>query len=41
MTDSLEQQLDSYDPKERRQALVALCGRVEAGQLTLPKPART
>ena len=38
MTDSLEQQLDSYDPKERRQALVALCRQVEAGQLTLPKP---
>ena len=38
MTDSREQQLDSYDPKERRQALVELCRQVEAGQLTLPKP---
>ena len=30
MTESLEQQLDSYDPKERRQALLALCEQVKA-----------
>jgi hypothetical protein len=38
MTDSLEQQLDSYKPAERRKALLALCGQVEAGKITLPTP---
>jgi hypothetical protein len=38
MTDSLEQQLDSYNPAERRQALSALCREVEAGKIVLPTP---
>ena len=38
MTDSLEQQLDSYQPAERRRALLALCEQVEAGKITLPRP---
>jgi hypothetical protein len=38
MTDSLEKQLDSFDPAKRRQALVALCRQVELGELALPKP---
>ena len=38
MTDSLEQQLDSYKPAERRQALMALCQQAEAGKITLPAP---
>jgi hypothetical protein len=38
MTDSLEQQLDSYNPAERRQALLALCREVAAGKITLPAP---
>ena len=38
MTDSREQQLDSYNPAERREALLALCQQVEAGRITLPTP---
>jgi hypothetical protein len=38
MNDSLEQQLDSYNPAERRQALLALCQQVEAGKISLPAP---
>jgi hypothetical protein len=38
MSDLLEQQLDGFDPKVRRQALEALCRQVQAGQLTLPDP---
>ena len=38
MNDSLELQLDSYNPTERRQALLALCQQVEAGNITLPAP---
>ena len=38
MNDSLEQQLDSYDPMERREALVALWREVESGKITLPAP---
>ena len=38
MTDLLEQQLDSYHPAERRQALLALREQVEAGKITLPNP---
>jgi len=38
MTDSLEQQLDSYNPAERRQALLALWREVEEGKIKLPKP---
>ncbi len=38
MIDQLERQLDSFDPAERRRALLALCRQVELGQLALPKP---
>jgi len=38
MNDSLELQLDSYNPTERRQALLALCQQVEAGKIALPAP---
>ena len=38
MTESLEQQLDSYKPAERRQALMALCQQVEVGTINLPTP---
>jgi hypothetical protein len=38
MTASLEQQLDSFNPAERREALLALCRQVEASQITLPAP---
>jgi len=33
----LENRLDSFDPGERKQALTALCEKVEAGEITLPK----
>lgn len=36
MIDQLEQQLDSFHPSERRQALEALCDRVELGEIELP-----
>jgi len=38
MTESLEQQLDSFNPKLRREALAALLRQVEAGKVALPKP---
>jgi hypothetical protein len=38
MTDSLEQQLDSFNAVERSRALSALCQQVEAGKVTLPSP---
>jgi hypothetical protein len=38
MTDSLEQQLDSYDPRQRRKALTALCRQAREGKISLPKP---
>jgi hypothetical protein len=38
MTDSPEQQLDSYNPVERQQPLLALWRQVEAGKITLPTP---
>ena len=38
MTESLEQQLDSFDPAQRRQALLRLLQQVEEGKITLPKP---
>jgi hypothetical protein len=34
-TDSLEKQLDSFDPTARRQALLELCGLAESGQISL------
>ncbi len=33
----LESRLDSFDPGERKQALTALCEKVEAGEITLPR----
>ena len=38
MIDKLERKLDSFDSVERKQALTALCEKVEAGKVTLPKP---
>jgi hypothetical protein len=38
MTEPLEQQLDSFDPAQRRQALLALWRQVEAGKIALPQP---
>ena len=38
MSDSPEQQLDSFNPVERRLALSALCRQVAAGKITLPTP---
>jgi hypothetical protein len=38
MANSLEQQLDSFDAAERRQALSALWQQVESGQVALPAP---
>jgi len=37
VTDSLENQLDSYDPQQRRQALLALWQLVEKGKIVLPQ----
>ena len=36
MIEKLEQELDSFDPNERKNALSALCEKVEAGQINLP-----
>ena len=36
MTEKLEQELDSFDPAQRKNALSALCEKVEAGQINLP-----
>jgi hypothetical protein len=33
----LESRLDSFDPGERKQALTALCEKVRAGEITLPR----
>ena len=38
MTDSLEHQLDGFDPKQRREALQALWRQVEEGKIALPLP---
>lgn len=37
MIDKLEQELDSFDPNQRKNALSALCEKVEAGQINLPE----
>lgn len=37
MIEELERKLDSFDPGERKQALTALCEKVRAGEITLPK----
>ncbi len=38
MTGSLEQQLDSFDEQQRRQALLGLCWQVATGGIRLPAP---
>lgn len=38
MIEELEQKLDSFDSAERTAALLALCEKVDAGELTLPEP---
>jgi len=35
-TELLEKQLDSFDPAQRREALLALCEQVKQGRITLP-----
>jgi hypothetical protein len=37
LIEELEQQLDSFDSTERKQALMSLCEKVTAGEITLPK----
>ena len=37
MIKELEQKLDSFDSAERKQALLSLCEKVKAGEITLPK----
>src|SRR5438477_10517858 len=37
MIEPLEDQLDSFDPAQRRKALLALCQQVKEGRITLPK----
>ncbi|NIW92768.1 MAG: hypothetical protein GWN20_07720 [Phycisphaerae bacterium] len=37
MIEELEQQLDSFDSKERKAALLALCEKVRSGEITLPE----
>ena len=37
LIEELESRLDSFDPGERKQALTALCEKVEAGEITLPR----
>ncbi|MHC4325980.1 MAG: PHP domain-containing protein, partial [Planctomycetota bacterium] len=40
MIEKLEQQLDSFDPEQRKNALSALCGKAEAGLIDLPEAGR-
>jgi len=37
LIEELEQKLDSFDAAERKDALIALCKKVEVGEITLPK----
>jgi len=37
LIEELENRLDSFDPGERKQALTALCEKVRAGEIDLPK----
>ncbi|NIP24037.1 MAG: hypothetical protein GWN67_07525 [Phycisphaerae bacterium] len=37
LIEELEQQLDSFDSKERKAALLALCEKVRSGEITLPE----
>jgi len=38
LIEQLEQQLDSFDPTEREQALSALCDRIKSGHIDVPEP---
>ena len=38
MIEELEQKLDSFDYAERKEALLALCEKVQSGEITLPEP---
>ena len=40
MIEGLEQQLDSFDTNERKQALLSLLDHVKTGKIALPKPGR-
>ncbi len=40
LIEQLEQQLDNFDAAERRQALLSLLKKVEAGAISLPEPGR-
>jgi hypothetical protein len=37
LIEELERKLDSFDPEERKQALTALCEKVDAGEIDLPQ----
>ena len=38
MIEKLEQELDSFNPEQRKNALSALCEKVNSGQILLPNP---
>jgi hypothetical protein len=38
LIEELEQKLDSFDSEERKEALLALCEKVRAGEIALPEP---
>ncbi|MHC4310046.1 MAG: hypothetical protein ACYSSN_08895 [Planctomycetota bacterium] len=38
LIEEFEQQLDSFDSEERKAALLALCEKVQSGEITLPEP---
>jgi hypothetical protein len=38
VNEALEQQLDSFDPAQRRHAFLALCEQAKTGQIALPQP---
>jgi len=38
LLEDLERKLDSFDPAERKKALMSLCEKVAAGQISLPEP---
>ncbi len=40
MIEKLEEKLDSFDRRERKEALFALCEKVKSGDISLPQPAR-
>jgi len=38
LIEELERKLDSFDPAERKEALLSLCEKVSSGEVTLPQP---